>query len=128
MHAVLAIMRDHGKVKPDGDGFSLHLCQLRPERRGRVGLRSADPLADPKIEPLYLATSEDRRVMREAVRIGRDVAAQAALDPYRYAELAPGADVRGDAEIAAWVRRHAGTIYHPVGNCRIAATQTHATG
>lgn len=119
IHAVLAIMRDHGKVKATEDGFSLHLCQLRPESRGRIGLHSADPFADPKIEAQYLATAEDRRVLREAVRIGRDVAAQAALDPYRDAELAPGPEVQGDAAIDAWVRRTAETIYHPVGTCRM---------
>ena len=119
IHAVLAIMRDHGKVKASEDGFSLHLCQLRPESRGRIGLQSADPLADPLIEANYLATPEDRRVLRDAVRIGRDVASKAALDPYRDAELAPGAAVRSDDEIDAWVRATAETIYHPVGTCRM---------
>lgn len=49
----------------------------------------------------------------------RQVAAQSALDPYRGAEYAPGADVQTDAEIDAWVRRSAETIYHPVGTCRM---------
>jgi choline dehydrogenase len=121
IHAVLALMRDHGKVKATEDGFSLHLCQLRPESRGRIGLQSADPTAHPLIEARYLGTSEDRRVLREAVRIGRDVASQAALDPYRDAELAPGPDVRSDAEVDAWIRATAETIYHPVGTCRMGA-------
>jgi len=122
IHAVLAIMRDHGKVKATEDGFSLHLCQLRPESRGRIGLASDDPFADPLIAANYLATAEDRRVLRAAVEIGRDVAAQAALDPYRDAELAPGKDVQGDAAIDAWVRQTAETIYHPVGTCRMGAS------
>jgi len=121
IHAVLAIMRDHGKVKATEDGFSLHLCQLRPESRGRIGLVSDDPLDDPLIEANYLSTPEDRRVLREAVTIGRDVAAQAALDPYRDAELAPGPEVRGDAAIDAWVRQTAETIYHPIGTCKMGA-------
>ena len=121
IHGVLAIMKDHGKQRVGADGFSLHLCQLRPESRGRIGLASADPLADPAIFANYLATQEDRRVMRECVRIGRNVAAQAALDPYRDAELAPGADVESDAEIDAWVRANAETIYHPVGTCKMGA-------
>jgi len=121
IHAVLAIMRDHGKVKATEDGFSLHLCQLRPESRGRIGLQSSDPTADPLIEAGYLATAEDRRVLREAVKIGREVAAQAALDPYRDAELAPGPAVQSEAEIDAWVRETAETIYHPVGTCRMGA-------
>ncbi|TPG09929.1 choline dehydrogenase [Sphingomonas oligophenolica] len=119
IHAVLALMRDHGREAATEDGFSLHLCQLRPESRGRIGIASADPFADPLIEANYLATAEDRRVMRECVKVGRDVAAQAALDPYRDAELAPGPDVRTDAQIDAWVRATAETIYHPIGTCKM---------
>ena len=119
IHGVLAIMKDHGKERVKQDGFSLHLCQLRPESHGRIGLKSADPFADPAIFANYLASEVDRRTLRECVRIGRDVAAQAALDPYRGDEFAPGKDVRTDAEIDAWVRATAETIYHPVGTCRM---------
>ena len=121
IHGVLALMRDHGKVKATEDGFSLHLCQLRPESRGRIGLHAADPFADPKIEANYLATPEDRRVLREAVRIGRCVVAQDALSPYRGAELAPGEAVATDAQIDAWVRATSETIYHPIGTARMGA-------
>lgn len=119
IHAVLAIMRDHGKVKATEDGFSLHLCQLRPESRGHIRLQSADPFADPLIQANYLATAEDRRVLRQAVKIGREVAAQTALDPYRDAELVPGSEIRSDTDIDTWVRATAETIYHPVGTCRM---------
>jgi choline dehydrogenase len=121
IHAVLALMRDHGRVPAREDGFSLHLCQLRPESRGRIWIGSDDPFADPLIQANYLATAEDRRVMRECVKVGRDVAAQAALDPYRDAELAPGPEVKTDAQIDAWVRATAETIYHPIGTCKMGA-------
>ncbi|MFC3580164.1 choline dehydrogenase [Sphingomonas hylomeconis] len=121
IHGVLAIMQDHGRTNAKADGFTLHLCQLRPESRGRIGLRSADPFADPTIFANYLATPEDRRVMRDCVKIGRDVAKQAALEPYRAEELSPGDAVQSDDEIDAWVRRKAETIYHPVGTCRMGA-------
>lgn len=121
IHGVLAIMRDHGKVQASEDGFSLHLCQLRPESRGRIGLHGPDPFADPKIEANYLATPEDRRVLREAVRIGRRVVGQEALSPYRGEELSPGATVATDAQIDAWVRATAETIYHPVGTAKMGA-------
>lgn len=121
IHGVLAIMQDHGKVQVEKDGFTLHVCQLRPESRGKVGLRSADPFDDPAILANYLATEEDRRAIREGVKIAREVVAQAALDPYREAEYAPGGDVRTDEQIDAWVRAKAETIYHPVGTCRMGA-------
>ncbi|WP_137787847.1 choline dehydrogenase [Sphingomonas sp. 3P27F8] len=119
IHGVLAIMQDHGKVRVKQDGFSMHLCQLRPESRGRVTIASGDPLADPLIFANYLSQPEDVRVMRECVKIGRDVASQAAFDPYRDDEIAPGASVRSDAEIDAWVRQKSETIYHPVGTCKM---------
>lgn len=121
IHTVLAIMQDHGKVSVAKDGFTFHVCQLRPESRGRVGLASADPLADPAIFANYLATEEDRRALREGVKMMRQVAAQPALDPYRTEELFPGKDVQSDEEIDAWIRQHAETIYHPVGTCKMGA-------
>jgi choline dehydrogenase len=121
IHTVLAIMQDHGKVAVAKDGFTFHVCQLRPESRGRIGLRSADPLADPAIFANYLSAEEDRRAIREGVKMMRQVAAQAALSPYRGAEYAPGEAVKTDAEIDAWIRKSAETIYHPVGSCRMGA-------
>jgi len=119
VHTVLAIMEDHGKVSVKKDGFTFHVCQLRPESRGRVGLRNGDPMADPAIFANYLSAEEDRRALREGVRMMRAVAEQAALKPFASAEYAPGAEVRTDAEIDAWIRRTAETIYHPVGTCRM---------
>ena len=121
IHTVLAIMQDHGKVAVKKDGFTFHVCQLRPESRGRVGLRSADPLADPAIFANYLSTEEDRRALREGVKMMREVAAQAALKPYISEEYSPGPAVQTDAELDAWIRRTAETIYHPVGTCRMGA-------
>ncbi|NBB14977.1 choline dehydrogenase [Caulobacter sp. SLTY] len=121
IHTVLAIMQDHGKTVIEKDGFTFHVCQLRPESRGHVGLRSADPFADPTILANYLAAEEDRRAMREGVKIAREAAAQAALDPYRGAEFAPGKEIQSDADIDAWIRRTSETIYHPVGTCRMGA-------
>ena len=121
LHCVLAIMKDHGKQGAEQDGFSVHVCQLRPESRGSVGLRSANPMDDPTIFPNYLAAEEDRRALREGVKIVRDVAAQSALTSLHAGEYAPGAAVSTDEEIDAWIRREAETIYHPVGTCKMGA-------
>ncbi|PZQ59451.1 MAG: choline dehydrogenase [Phenylobacterium zucineum] len=121
IHTVLAIMQDHGKVQIAKDGFTFHVCQLRPESRGSVKLKSADPTADPAIFANYLATEEDRRAVREGVKMMREVARQPALAPFIKSEFAPGAAVQTDAEIDAWIRKAAETIYHPVGTCRMGA-------
>ena len=122
VHVVLAVARNHGS-RDEGpvarDGFTLHVCQLRPESLGRVGLRSADPFDDPTIFANYLAAEEDRRALREGVKMMRQVVEQAALKPFASEELFPGPAVQTDAEIDAWIRQTAETIYHPVGACRM---------
>ena len=118
-HFVLALMQEHAKVQFKEDGFTLHVCQLRPESRGRVDLRSADPEADPAILSNFLSTEEDRRAVREGVKMAREIVAQNALKPYRGAEIAPGDSVRSDAEIDAFIRATGETIYHPVGTCKM---------
>ncbi|MGH7023064.1 MAG: choline dehydrogenase [Caulobacteraceae bacterium] len=121
LHCVLALMREHGKIPADRDGFTVHVCQLRPESRGHIGLKSADPLADPAIFANYLATDEDRRALRAGFDIVRGLASQPSLAAICGAEIVPGDDVKGDAAIDAWIRRAAETIYHPVGTCRMGA-------
>ncbi|MGI9170628.1 MAG: GMC oxidoreductase, partial [Caulobacteraceae bacterium] len=121
LHCVLAIMKDHGKQAAEKDGFSVHVCQLRPESRGRVALRSADPFDDPAIFANYLAAEEDCRALRAGVAIVREVAGQKALTAIRGGEIEPGEGVSSDADIDAWIRRAAETIYHPVGTCRMGA-------
>jgi choline dehydrogenase len=86
-----------------------------------VGLKSADPLDDPAIFAGYLSAEEDRRAIREGVKMMRQVAAQPALAPYISSEYAPGPAVQTDADIDAWIRQTAETIYHPVGTCRMGA-------
>jgi choline dehydrogenase len=86
---------------------------MRPTSAGDVRLRSADPAAHPEIQPCYLATEQDRREMRDAVKLTRDIFAQAAFGPYRGIEIQPGAAVRSDAEIDAFVRARSDSAYHP---------------
>ena len=122
LHLVNAIMMDHGNAGPEKDGYTVHACQLRPESRGTVMLASNDPFAHPAIDPNYLATEEDRRVMRESVKMVREVCRQNALKAYTGGEILPGASVKTDAEIDAFIRQKGETIYHPVGTVSMGAT------
>ncbi|MES1203638.1 MAG: GMC oxidoreductase, partial [Pseudomonadota bacterium] len=123
IHFVAAPMFNHGRRSFDKDGFTLHACQLRPESRGRVGIASADPFAAPLIDPNYLDADGDRHVMRDAFRIARTIVSQKMFSLYRGPELIPGADVITDAQIDAWIRQTAETIYHPIGTCRMGADE-----
>ena len=103
----------------DGHGFMANISQMRPESRGEIRLASADPLAPPRIRLNYLTDKRDRDVLRRGVRRLREVFAQAAFDPYRGAELSPGAGVQSDADLDAWIARTADTVHHAVGTCRM---------
>ena len=118
-HFIAALMFDHTRKKADRHGYMAHVCQLRPESRGYISLKSADPLAAPLIQPNYLEAEEDRRALREGVKLARDVFAQPAFDAYRGPELMPGAHVMRDEQIDAFVRKTAETIYHPVGSAKM---------
>jgi choline dehydrogenase len=112
-------MTDHTRKRADRHGFMAHVCQLRPQSRGFISIKSNDPLVAPVIHPNYLEAEEDRRALREGTKIAREIFAQVAYDPYRGPELMPGAHVRTDEQIDAWVRRTAETIYHPVGSAKM---------
>jgi choline dehydrogenase len=118
-HFIAALMYDHTRKKSDRHGFMAHVCQLRPQSRGYISLKSADPSVAPIIQPNYLEAEEDRRALREGVKLARDVFAQAAFDPYRGPELMPGAHVQKDDQIDVFVRKTAETIYHPVGSAKM---------
>ena len=120
-HFIAALMFDHARKKADRHGFMSHVCQLRPQSRGFVSLKSADPLVAPLIQPNYLAAEEDRRALREGVKLAREIFAQGAFDPYRGPEMMPGAHVGSDAKLDAYIRRTAETIYHPVGTAKMGA-------
>jgi choline dehydrogenase len=118
-HFIAALMFDHTRRKADRHGFMAHVCQLRPLSRGYISIKSADPNVAPLIQPNYLESEEDRRALREGVKIARDVFAQKAFDAYRGPELMPGAHVRSDDQIDAFIRETAETIYHPVGTAKM---------
>jgi len=110
----------HGFDSPEGKrGFSIAATDLRPDSRGRVTLRSADPTDDPAIDPRYLTADGDLDTLVTGLKRAREVAHDAALDRYRARELWPEADDPDDAALRTHVRERATTVYHPVGTCRM---------
>jgi choline dehydrogenase len=108
-------------TRHDGHGFFANVYRLRPESRGAITIRSADPFAAPVIRANYLSTESDRRVLREGIRRLREVFAQPAFDGFRGAELAPGPAIQSDADLDAWLATTADTAFHPVGTARMGA-------
>ena len=102
-------------------GFTFVYYPLRPTSRGRVWIKSADPLAAPALLPNYLSTDYDRRMMLAGARLARKLAATPSLAPYVAEELQPGPAVQSDEELLAAVRQHGSSGYHPCGTCRMGA-------
>jgi choline dehydrogenase len=98
---------------------TLTIALTQPASRGRLILRSADPIDPPRIEPNYLAEPSDLAVMAEGVRLVRSFANSSAYDALRGAPADPDTDLRADADVRAFVGRTADTIFHPVGTCRM---------
>ena len=107
----------NGSNAIDMHGFQAHVGSMRSPSRGRVKLRSRDPRAHPSILFNYMAEPLDWREFRDAIRITRDIIAQPALDRYRGRELSPGADLKSDRELDAFVRSRAETAFHPSCSC-----------
>lgn len=111
---------NHGFDNPEeGAGFSIGTTQLRPKSRGRISLRSSDPLEDPVIDPQYLTAEQDLETLVQGVKRAREIGTASALDQFRGAERWPGEDARTDEEIEEHVRDTVQTVYHPVGTCKM---------
>lgn len=100
-------------------GYSIHMCQLRPESRGCIKLKSPLPTDHPAINPNYLSAPEDVEVVLKGIEYTRAIGNAPAFAPYRTAETWPGPQVQSREELLAATRAWAETIYHPVGTCRM---------
>jgi len=99
--------------------FSASVCQVRPESRGSLCIRSADPMAPPEIRINYLATETDRAANVEGLKILRRILAAPALKPFVIEEKEPGAKVVSDEDLLAFCRLRGNTVYHPTSTCRM---------
>jgi choline dehydrogenase len=100
-------------------GFMITPVHLHPEGRGRVSLRSADPLAPPKIEFKFLETAYDVEAMLYGARLCRRLAAQPALKPFIAEEVVPGPAVTSEKDLIEDLRNRGVSNLHPVGSCRM---------
>ncbi len=119
LHFVIGKLIDHGRKTVLGHGYSCHVCLLRPQSRGSVTLESADAGVAPLIDPAFLSERDDVDRLVLGFKAMRRILAQPALAGHGARELTTSAAAQSDAEIEAFIRAHADTIYHPVGTCRM---------
>ena len=108
-----------GEKLHDFSGFTASVCQLRPESRGSLRIKSADPSVPPAIRINYLATETDRRAFIDGLKILRNILAAPALKPFSAGEVYPGSNVTGDDDLLEFCRQTGSTVYHPTSTCRM---------
>ena len=101
------------------DAFTASVCDLRPDSRGTIKIRSADPADAPMIAPNYLSDPRDRARAVKALRLARRVVGQDALKPYAPEEFRPGPQYQTDEDLIRAAGDVGTTIFHPVGTCNM---------
>lgn len=119
LHFVVGKLVDHGRQTAFGHGYSCHVCLLRPRSRGTLRLAHTDPQAAPLIDPAFLQDPDDLARLVRGFKLMRHLLSQPALASRGCRESAASRDAQSDAQIEQFIRRHADTIYHPVGTCRM---------
>jgi choline dehydrogenase len=122
LYGAISPHRDYVRFLSSRPGITLHATLQRPNSRGRITLRSADPIEYPAIDPCYFSSDETGRdiaTLIEGVRINRRIAAQSPLKEMIEGEITPSAEAASDAEIADYIRGHCTTLYHAASTCRM---------
>jgi choline dehydrogenase len=99
--------------------FTASVCDLRPQSRGTVEIRSALPDAAPVIRPNYLSHENDLKIAADAIRLTRKIAAAPALAAFEPVEYLPGVSLQSEEELRQAASAIGTTIFHPVGTCKM---------
>ena len=114
----MAVVNNHGRKPFFGNGFSCHVCLLRPKSRGSVWLQSADPTQPPAIDPNFFGDPADLEAMVAGFKTTKRLLDAPALKAIQTAD-AFTAGVESDEQIRKALRARTDTVYHPVGTCKM---------
>jgi choline dehydrogenase-like flavoprotein len=115
-HFVPGYRSHRGRLVEYGHGFAVHTCVLRPRSVGEITLSRNRAL---QIDHRFFASDHDLATLTEGLKLARSLLSDAAFAPLRGTEILPGPQVRTDADIRAYLRAEALTVYHPVGTCKM---------
>ena len=118
-HFVPGLLDDHGRNILPGRGMTIHACPLRPQSRGELLLKSADPAAAPAMQPNYLQSGQDLELMLEGARFAKQIFSQDVFKPYVDGFIYPEPSVKTRDQKIDFIRRKAETVYHPIGTCKM---------
>jgi choline dehydrogenase-like flavoprotein len=101
------------------EGYSCHVCVLRPKSTGTITLKSADPRVSPEIDFNFFSHPDDKKILVDGIKVIRKIFAAPAFDNYRAEEIHPGINVQSDEDIFIKSKELLGTVFHPVGTCKM---------
>ena len=118
-HFLPIAVRYDGRAAAEGHGFQAHVGPMRSPSRGSVTLRSADPVAPPKILFNYMSTPKDWSDFRKAIALTREIFSQGAFGPFVKHEIQPGVHAQSEDALNTFIKDHVESAYHPCGTCRM---------
>lgn len=98
----------------DYPGFTVSVCQCRPESKGSLRIRSKDPAEPPQIISNYLQEPKDLRTLVQGLKICREIYQQPAFAGRWVEEKLPG-----PTDLEAFARNFGSTVFHPTSTCRM---------
>ena len=117
LHFTVAMVEDHGRADIWGNGFSCHVCLLRPKSVGTVQIASKDPDDDPIIDPNYLSHEDDMKVLIKGYKKMMEIMNTEPLKQFN--NVRNPININDDKAIESAIRTRSDTIYHPVGTCKM---------
>lgn len=118
-HLIMVMFEENGRKILNEEGFMPSFNISRPLSRGTVMARSAHPGELPVVDPNFFAEPDDLSVMRDGMKLTREIVAQKAFDHLRGEEIGSSKDARSDAQIDEYIRNYSSSVYHPAGTCKM---------
>mgnify|MGYP001343650164 FL=1 len=117
LHFTVAMVEDHGRESIWGNGFSCHVCLLRPKSVGTVHIASKDPNEDPIIDPNFLSHDDDMQTLVKGYKKMMKIMNTEPLKQFN--NIRNPININDDKAIESAIRTRSDTIYHPVGTCKM---------
>jgi choline dehydrogenase len=116
---VMVAARPIDQMFPYAHAFVLGSILLRPRSRGRLELRSPDPMTQVVLHPDFLHSEEDIAPLIAGLRLCRRITRSSPFKEIAGAEQLPGNGIDSDEQLREYILGNIGTSYHPVGTCKM---------
>lgn len=112
---------DGGYGTPTAHAMSLATILLQPASRGSIVPRDPEAASPPRIDPGYFNEPDDMISLADGMRSAMQIFDAEGLAAHAGDWLDSPAPNATSTAIEAFIRKNAGTSFHPVGTCRLGA-------